>query len=45
MNNFTVAIINDTYAFQLECSHHQALYVRSAKGNHINCSWHIIKND
>ena len=35
MNNFTVAIINDTYMFQLQRSHHQTVYVRGTKGNHI----------
>jgi hypothetical protein len=35
MYNFTVVIINDSYMFQLHSSHHQAVYVRSIKGNHI----------
>ena len=33
MHSFTVAIINSSYMFQLWNSHHQALYVRSIKGN------------
>ena len=35
MHNFTVAIKNSSYMFQLQSSHHQALYVRSIKGNFI----------
>jgi len=35
MYNFTVAIINGSYMFQLHSSNHQAVYVRSIKGNHI----------
>jgi len=35
MHNFTVAIINGSYIFRLHSSHHQAVYVRSIKGNHI----------
>jgi len=35
MNNFTVAIINGSYMFQLQSSHHQAVYVTSTNGNHI----------
>jgi len=34
MYNFTVAIINGSYMFQLQSSH-QAVYVRSTKGNHV----------
>jgi hypothetical protein len=35
MYNFTVAILNGSYMFQLQSSRHQVLYVRSIKGNHI----------
>jgi len=35
MHNFTTAIINGRYMFQLKNSHHQAIYVRSIKGNFI----------
>jgi len=31
MYNFTVAIINGSYMFQLHSSHHQAVYVRSIR--------------
>jgi len=34
MHNCTVVIINGHYIFQLQSSHHQAVYVRSKKGNH-----------
>jgi len=34
MHNFTVAIINGSYKFHLQSGHHQAVYVRSTKGNH-----------
>jgi hypothetical protein len=33
MHNFNVAVINDRYMFQLHSSQHQAVYVRSIKGN------------
>jgi len=33
MHSFTVAIINSSYMLQLWISHHQALYIRSIKGN------------
>jgi hypothetical protein len=35
MHNFIVAIINDSYMFWLYSSHHQPVYMRSIKGNHI----------
>ena len=35
MHNFTVAIINGSYIYQLQSSHNQAVCVRSIKGNHI----------
>jgi len=35
MHNFTVEVRNGSYMFQLQSSHHQAIYVRSIKGNHI----------
>jgi len=35
MHNFTVAIINGSYMYQQQSSHHQAVYVRSTKGYHI----------
>jgi len=35
MHNFTVAIISGSYMFQLHSSHHQAVYVRFTKPNHI----------
>jgi len=35
MHNCTVAIINGSYMFQPQSSNHQAVYVRSIKGNHI----------
>jgi len=35
MHNFTVAIINGSYMFWLQSSHHQAVYIRSIKGNYI----------
>jgi len=36
MYNFTVAIINGSYTFQLHSWQHQAVYVRSIKANHIS---------
>jgi len=35
MHNFSVAIINGSYMFHIKISHHQALHVRSIKGNFI----------
>jgi len=35
MYNFTVAITNGSYMFQLQSGHHQAVYVRIIKQNHI----------
>jgi hypothetical protein len=35
MNNIIVEFRNGSYMFQLQSSHHQAVYVRSIKGNHI----------
>jgi hypothetical protein len=35
MPKFTAVIINGSYKFQLQRSHHQVVYVRSTKGNHI----------
>jgi len=35
MHNFTVAIINGSYMFQLHSSNQQAVYVRGIKPNHI----------
>ena len=35
MHNFTVEARNGSYMFQLKSSHHQAVYVRSTKGNDI----------
>jgi len=35
MHNFTVEIINGSYMFQQQISHHEALYVRSIKGEFI----------
>jgi len=32
---FTAVIINGSYKFQLQSSHHQAVYVRSLAENHI----------
>jgi hypothetical protein len=43
MNSFTVAAINGSYTFQLQSSHHQAVYVRSIKGNIIPVSLHQFK--
>jgi len=39
MYNFTTAIINGSYMFQLKSSHHQAIYVRSIKGNRIPAAY------
>jgi hypothetical protein len=39
MHNFTVAIINGRYIYQLQSSHNQAAYVRSIKGNHISVAY------
>ena len=39
MHNFTVAIINGSYIYQLQSSHNQAVYVRSIKGNHISVAY------
>ena len=35
MCNITVAVVNGSYMFQLQSRLHQAVYVRSIKGNHI----------
>jgi len=35
MNNFTVEVRNGSNMFQLQSSHHQAVYVTSIKGNYI----------
>jgi hypothetical protein len=35
MHSFTVAITNSSYMFQLQRSHHEALYVRRINGNFI----------
>ena len=35
MHSSTVPITNGSYMFQLQSSHHQAIYVRSIKGNYI----------
>jgi len=44
MHNFTAVIINVSYMFQLQSSYHQAVYVRSTKGNHIPVVY-IVKID
>jgi hypothetical protein len=43
MNYFTVAIINGSYMFQLQSSHHQAVYVRRIKGNFIPVVYILLK--
>jgi hypothetical protein len=43
MHNFTVAIINSSYMFQLHSSHHQAAYVRRIKGNFIPVVYILLK--
>jgi hypothetical protein len=35
MHDFTVAIINGSYMFRLQSSPHQAVYMRSIKGNYV----------
>jgi len=40
---FTVAVINGSYMFQLQSSHHQAVYVRSIKGYHISAVYILLK--
>jgi len=35
IHNFTVAITNGSYIYQLQSSHNQAVNVRSITGNHI----------
>jgi len=43
MHNFTVAIINGSYIYQLQSSHNQAVYVRSIKENHISVAYKRLK--
>jgi len=43
MHNFTVAIINGNYIFQLQSSHYQAVYVRSIKRNYIPAAYIRLK--
>jgi len=43
MHNFTVAITNGSYIYQLQSSHNQAAYVRSIKGNHISVAYIRLK--
>ena len=43
MHNFSVAIINGSYMFQLHSSHHQAVYVRSIRGNFIPAAYIRLK--
>jgi len=43
MRNFTVAIINGSYIFQLQSNHHQADYVGSIQGNHIPLVYKWLK--
>jgi len=43
MHNFTVAIINGSYTYQLQRSHNQAVYVRSIKGNHVSVAYIRLK--
>jgi len=43
MPNFTVAIINGSYMFQLHSSHHQAVCVRSIRGNFIAVAYIRLK--
>jgi len=42
MHNCTVVIINGRYIFLLQSSHHQAVYVRSEKGNHTPVVYMIV---
>jgi len=39
MHNFTVAIINSSYIYQLQSSHNQAVCVRSIKENYISVAY------
>jgi len=43
MHNFTVAIINGNYMFQLHSSQHQAVYIRGIKGNFIPVVYTLLK--
>jgi len=43
IHNFTVGIINGSYMFQLHSSHHQAVYVRSIRGNYIDVAYTRLK--
>jgi len=43
MPNFTVAIINGSYMFQLHSCHHQAVRVRSIRGNFIAVDYISLK--
>jgi len=43
MHNFNVAITNVSYMFQLHCSYHQAVYVRSIRRNHTPVAYTRLK--
>ena len=43
IHNFIVEIINGSYMFQLHSSHHQAVYVRSIRGNFIPAAYIRLK--
>ena len=43
MHNFTVAIINGSYIYQLQSSHNQVVNMRSIKGNHIPVAYIRLK--
>jgi len=43
MQNFTVAIINGSYIYQLQSSHNQVVKMRSIKGNHIPVAYIRLK--
>jgi len=43
MHNFTVAITNGSYIYQLQSSHNQIVHVKSIKGNHISVAYIRLK--
>jgi hypothetical protein len=43
MRSFTVAIINGNYIFQLQSSHHQAVYIRSKQRNYIPVVYTLLQ--
>jgi len=44
MHSFTVAIVNGSYMFRLQSSHHHAVYIRSIKRNLFTCDLHRVIN-